>query len=72
MKSLAKQIANDSAFSTMLKDIQCSVSNFGHEDQPISENTVECVEAMQLIMKNPQVLEIVEKLGGILMQVNDF
>ena len=56
----------------MLKDIQCSVSNFGPENQPKSENAVEYVEAMQLIMKNPQVLEIVEKLGGILMQVNDF
>lgn len=56
----------------MLKDIQSSVSNFGHVDvQPKSENAVEYVEAMQLIMKNPQVLEIVEKLEGILMQVND-
>lgn len=70
IRTLAEQIANDPAFSSMAKQLQCGVCNSSQEGLP-QLDTQEYFDAMQLIMQNPQFMTMAERLGNALIQDSD-
>ncbi|KAI5071716.1 hypothetical protein GOP47_0013967 [Adiantum capillus-veneris] len=67
IRTLVEQISSDPAFNSMAKQLQSSINISGKEN--LSQlDTREYFDAMQIIMQNPQFMQMAERLGMALIQ----
>jgi hypothetical protein len=69
IKEMAEQIARDPVFSQMAEQLTKSVQGAGDEGVP-QLDPQKYISTMQQVMENPNFINMAERLGNAMMQVN--